>query len=237
MSDMRLLPFTPAASQRGLTGRARAMLYRVAMETGLRRNELRSLRAADVETESTPPCIIVHPTNTKNRKPVVQPIRMELADELRTWIQEAEFAPESLLWSHVTRHTALVLKADLEAAGIAYVDDAGRFADFHSLRHSFVSLLAQGNVHPKRAQKLARHSDVNLTLSRYSHTLLADEAQALDALPAFPSLFDADEPEQQVLKATGTDDATASHRNGDSRLPSGLPELVPFRCSDVQFCE
>lgn len=62
-----------------MTGRARALLYRVAMETGFRRNELKSLRAGDVETESTPPAIIVHPTNTKNRKPVVQAIRAELA--------------------------------------------------------------------------------------------------------------------------------------------------------------
>eukprot|EP00913_Durusdinium_trenchii_P010915 g10244.t1 len=205
-----------------MTGRARAMLYRVAMETGLRRKELQSLRAMDVETESVPPAIVVHPTNTKNRRPAVQAIRPELATELREWLADTQTAPDAPLWPYVTQHTSKMLQKDLKAADIDYVDDAGLYADFHSLRHSFVSMLAQGNVHPKLAQKLARHSDINLTMSRYSHTLLADEAQALDSLPAFPSVFDEDtaETECQTLQATGTDD------NGESVLPSGRPESV-----------
>ena len=213
-----------------MAGRDRAMLYRVAMETGLRRKELQSIRSTDVETESVPPAIIVHPTNTKNRKPAVQAIRPELASELREWIEGSETAPDSPLWPYVTQHTSKMLQKDLEAAGIAYVDEAGLYADFHSLRHSFVSLLAQGNVHPKLAQKLARHSDINLTMSRYSHTLLADEAQALEVLPKFPSVFDEEsrESERQTLRATGTDD------HGKSVLPSGLPESGTFGSIYVQ---
>ena len=39
-------------------------------------------------------------------------------------------------------------------------------------------------VYPKVAQDLARHSDINLTMSRYSHTVLEQRAEAVAKLPA-----------------------------------------------------
>ena len=85
------------------------------------------------------------------------------------------------------------MKADLETASakgketdlpeILYEDAAGQVADFHALRHSYITLLAQSGVHPKTAQDLARHSDINLTLSRYTHTVLTDRSEALSGLP------------------------------------------------------
>lgn len=209
-----------------LGGEARALLYRVAMETGLRRSELRSLTPACLELDADPPVIVLAPQNVKNRKPTVQVIRPELAAELRTWLGNAQLAQESPLWANLTQHTSKMLKADLEAAGIAYVDDAGRFADFHALRHSFVSLITQGGVHPKIAQRLARHSTVELTLGRYSHTLLSDEAAALDTLPSLPSMFDAPASKQQVMRSTGTD-------GREIVLPPGLPERGAPECTSM----
>jgi len=115
-----------------------------------------------------------------------------------------------------------MFKADLEAAGIAYVDAAGHVADFHSLRHSFISMLAAGGVHPKLAQTLARHSDINLTMSRYSHTVLSDEADALSVLPSLPSPFDEPEPDRQVMQPTGTE-------GGGNCVPDSVPSGVPER--------
>ena len=202
-------------------GRARTMLYRVAMETGLRRKELVSLTPESLDTDSELATIIIRAEDAKNRKPTVQAIRRELAEELLKWIQDAQIAPETPLWANLTKRTADMLKVDLEAADIAYVDDAGLYADFHALRHSYISLIAQGGVHPKLAQKLARHSDINLTMTRYTHTLLSDESEALDVLPEFPSMYDnGSDKEQQELRATGTDDATAQK----NVLPFGLPE-------------
>lgn len=67
------------------------------------------------------------------------------------------------------------------------IDQAHRGAagviDFHALRHTFITNLARGGVHPKLAQDLARYSDINLTMSRYSHTELAERAKALASLP------------------------------------------------------
>lgn len=210
-----------AATHHRLDGLARTMLYRTAMETGLRRNELRSLTPSCIDFDAEMPVIVVQPANVKNRKPTVQAIRRELADELRRWILNADIGPESRLWGDLTKNTAKMLKVDQEAAGIAYVDDAGLYADFHALRHSYISLITQGGVHPKLAQKLARHSDINLTMSRYSHTLLVDESEALNVLPEFPSAFDGSDDQRQALRATGTDAADTLPENV---LPSGLPE-------------
>ncbi|MBI1827810.1 MAG: tyrosine-type recombinase/integrase [Planctomycetes bacterium] len=83
----------------------------------------------------------------------------------------------------------------------------GLHRDFHSLRHSFISNLARSGVHPKIAQDLVGHSDINLTLSRYSHTLVGELADAVDLLP------DLTTPELEVeeQRATGTDGASVPY--------------------------
>src|SRR5262249_28284764 len=110
-------------------------------------------------------------------------------------------------------------------AGIAYRDDAGLVADFHALRHTFITNLANGGAHPKTAQALARHSTITLTMDRYSHTLVEEQSAALAALP------DLSRPARQEARATGTDGA----RSLDSRrnvlasclaLPGGRMETV-----------
>ena len=55
--------------------------------------------------------------------------------------------------------------------------------DIHSLRHSFATWIGESGISPKAAQKLMRHSDVNLTM-RYTHARDEVEMKAFDALPA-----------------------------------------------------
>ena len=81
---------------------------------------------------------------------------------------------------------------------ISYTDDAGRYRDFHALRHTTGSWLAAMGVHPKTIQTIMRHGDINLTMSRYTHTLRGQEAEAVAKLPSL-SLSGPD-----VQKATGT---------------------------------
>ncbi len=64
------------------------------------------------------------------------------------------------------------------------------------LRHTFISSLASGGVHPKTAQTLARHSSVTLTMDRYTHLQVADQAAALAALP------DLDRPQSESFRGT-----------------------------------
>jgi len=92
------------------------------------------------------------------------------------------------------------MRKDLEAAEIAYQDAAGRYVDFHALRHTAGSLLAASGAHPKVVQSIMRHSDINLTMSRYSHVLSGQESAAVENLPSF-SL------EAEEARATGTEGA------------------------------
>ncbi|MHC4075908.1 MAG: tyrosine-type recombinase/integrase [Planctomycetota bacterium] len=102
----------------------------------------------------------------------------------------------------VPEKTADMLKADLEAVKIPYVDDAGCYADFHALRHSTGSLLVASGVHPKVVQSIMRHSDINMTMCRYTHIFRGQESEAVSGLP------DLSLPSKQSQKAiaTGTDD-------------------------------
>ena len=62
-----------------------------------------------------------------------------------------------------------------------------------------------------------RHSDINLTMSRYSHVYAGQEAAAVAALP------DLSAPVKQAAKATGTEDAVASKNSAqNSDILGGL---------------
>jgi len=55
-------------------------------------------------------------------------------------------------------------------------------ADFHALRHTFVTNLVRAGVLPKDAKELARHSSITLTMDRYAHVSLHDTAAAVAKL-------------------------------------------------------
>jgi hypothetical protein len=75
------------------------------------------------------------------------------------------------------------MEDDREETRIPYCDKDGLVADFHSLRHTFITNLARSNVHPSVARTLARHCDINLTMARYSHVELGRQSDAVAALP------------------------------------------------------
>jgi integrase/recombinase XerD len=74
-------------------------------------------------------------------------------------------------------------------------------ADFHALRHTYISRLVRSGANIKVAQELARHSTP--TLGRYAQVTLVDQTRALDALPSVGSV----ESSPEAVRATGTDDA------------------------------
>ena len=128
-------------------------------------------------------------------------------------------------------HTpAAMLKADLADADISYVVN-GLYFDFHALRHQTGTLLAASGVHPKVAQSIMRHGDINLTLSRYSHTLTGQEAKAVEAMP------DLSLPSSEKQIATGTDDkCVAVAKNGLAKLtPKLTPQLTPTAYSECDY--
>ena len=152
------------------------------------------------------------------------PLRFDLATRLHPYLAKceqrvddqrailafdraADVKPERRFPETWAAKAATMLLADLEAAEIPYATDSG-FADFHSLRHTFISNLVAVGVHPKLAQQLARHSTITLTMDRYSHVGLLDMTTALESLPVVTA------PESQTMRATGTTDQEGEGSRG-----------------------
>jgi integrase len=173
---------------RSLTGRDRIMLYLLAVNTGFRVSELASLTSSRFDFAGDVPTVTVLAAYSKRRKTDTRPLPKDLAESLGQFLDERRLAKAGSEESHIwpgswPEKAAVMLRRDLEAAGIPYQDGAGRFLDFHSLRHTFGTNLARAGVAPKVAQELMRHSDVNLTLGIYSHMEMSDLAGAVGKLP------------------------------------------------------
>ncbi len=183
-----LLTATASGPERyGLTGADRTLLYRVAMETGLRSNELRTLTVRSFDLNAESPTVTVTADNSKNRREDTLPLRPELAEELRSRLSGKPADAQVFPIPKDRKKAAKMFRADADAAGIVFRDEANEVVDFHALRHTFVTNLARGKVHPKIAQALARHSTITLTMDRYSHTDLGEQADALKGLPSVPT--------------------------------------------------
>ncbi len=199
----------------GMSGPARAIAYRVLLETGLRRNEMRTLRVADFDLDAR--TVTVQAAYSKRRRADVLPLRPATARALAGFLGGLGALERPF---PLPARTADMLALDLEAAEIPIETEAG-VVDLHALRHSFISALARGGVHPAEAQKLARHSTIALTLDRYTHVHAADAARALDVLP------DLDAP--APLRATGTaGDVPEGVAGAATESHSGVARNVAF---------
>jgi hypothetical protein len=100
----------------------------------------------------------------------------------------------------------------------------------NALRHSTGSLLAASGVHPKVVQSIMRHSDINLTMSRYTHIFRGQESEAVAGLPdlMLPSK------EKQKAVATGTDNKPigAVQHSAKELTPKLTPFLTPAAFSE-----
>jgi integrase len=200
---------------RGLTGRDRFHLYAVACGTGFRASGLASLTPESFYLDASRPTVTLAARRNKARKPCVQPLPQEVAALLRDYLKDRPAGQP--VWGGTWARDgkgAEMLRTDLEAAGIPYEipgPDGPLYADFHALRHSYITALGRGGVDLRTAQELAGHSTPVLT-ARYSHRHLYDLASAVEKLPSFL-------PEQasaEPLRATGTDGPICS---GFARTP------------------
>jgi integrase len=192
----------------GMEGYERALLYKVAAETGLRANELRSLKVSSFVFEAN--TVNVRCSYTKNKNKAEISLRPDTAAALKNFFAGRLPDVRAFGGTHkqLTSRTAAMLKADLVDAKIPYVDDYGLYADFHALRHTTGSLLAASGVHPKVAQSIMRHGDINLTMSLYTHTLRGQESEAIRSLPNL-SLSS-----KESLRATGTNGKAVDSDSG-----------------------
>jgi len=197
----------------GISGPDRAMLYVLAAWTGFRKGEIGSLTLRSLRLDDDPPTATVAACYSKHRRDDTQVLHPELVRQLKEWLatkrglaaDEPLFPISRRVRGGRERKTHLMIQRDLAAAReqwleeapspeerarrlrsdfLCYRSHAGLYADFHSLRHLFITNLERAGLSPKMAQTLARHSDIRLTLGVYTHVELHDQTAAIQSLPA-----------------------------------------------------
>lgn len=173
----------PAARERyTLLGRERALLYKTAVYTGLRKNELAELRVAFLNLDRKPyPSLELPGEFTKNGEEARLLLVPSLAEELRAWIADTGRKPEDTVFD-VPTQVVPGMKLDLKRAGIEFVDAKGRRADLHALRKSANMMLGLAGVPVRVRQLFMRHSDIRLTMGVYDDAAMADMEEAVKAL-------------------------------------------------------
>jgi integrase len=166
-------------------GWERVLIYKMAVLTGLRRGELAALEVRHLFLDAPRPRVALPAWDTKGGSDADLPLRMDLATDLRAWI-EATGKGEADRLFRVPTELVKILKRDLAHAGIPYRDGRGQTFDVHALRHTTQTHLAKAKVSPTIARGFMRHTDINLTLKTYTDPRLLDEAEALEALPDLP---------------------------------------------------
>ncbi len=178
----------PAAPRRrGMTGTQRALAYRVAMATGYRASELRSLTPQSFDLDNA--TVRLAAAVDKRRRGDVHLLPAWLVEELRPW-----FAAGGQCWQRLPAHNGgRILKADLASARAAWIATAVEegerkerqasgflayetqtaegpyFWDMHSFRVWYITELAnQPGMDLKTLTTLARHSTPQLSLNVYA---------------------------------------------------------------------
>ena len=211
----------------GLAGPDRAMLYIIAINTGLRASELASLTPESFELDGEHTIVRCHGGYTKNGAEAVLPLRRDIAEMLKEWLVDK--SEGNSVWpgkwaSH--RHGAEMIRNDLKAAGVDYEDAHGRFADFHALRHTFISNLSRAGVHPRNAQALARHSTIELTMNVYTHVNMKDLADDIENLPSVTESNSTVTPESSIVHDTNKSTTTPNELANLASNWDSLPEHI-----------
>jgi len=164
--------------------------------------------------KSSPATVTIMAQYSKHRRQDVQVLHPDIVERFKEWLTKRNPKDESEILFPVSektcgtdRRTSDMIKFDLDAARrfwiaeaddpveqearrksefLLYENNAGLFADFHGLRHTFITNLRDAGVDPKTAQKLARHSDIRLTMEIYTHVKDKAEVDAINLLPGLP---------------------------------------------------
>ena len=169
----------------GIPGHERAIMYTLAATTGLRAGELEALTRGSFHLDgqrAEAPHLIAHAAYAKGGRTHAIPLRLDVAGLVRVYLDQCGRSEK--LFRRPANNSTRALRVDLDRAGIEYEINGEGFADFHSLRHTFITNLFDAGATPKEAQTLARHQDARLTLGRYAHVTATAQRAAVERLPA-----------------------------------------------------
>lgn len=196
-----------------MPGVDRAALYAVAAFTGLRASELASLTPENFDLDSDPSTVTVQAAYSKHRRQDILPLHPSIVTMLREWL--ATKPAKDNVWPGnwaKKKRAGMMMRRDLAVAKIPYMDANGLYADFHALRHTFITNMVKSGIAPKLAQSLARHSTIDLTMNVYTSLTMHDQASALASMPPMPK---GPTSEPDAMRATGT--------CGPKKVPTMVP--------------
>jgi integrase len=181
-------------------GRERRLIYSVLLCTGLRKAELTSITVNQFHNGAAGALIELHAADEKNGNGTLIPIRPDLADQLREWIQEttpassptdtiridATESPDDSGNRPLLRVPAgldKIFNRDLKLAGNEKLDGRGYVADTHGLRTTFCSMLTATGLPLRMIQLAMRHGSIETSMQHYADPAIHDLHSAVSALP------------------------------------------------------
>jgi integrase len=173
LKDLQKFDTTPETTRRALTADEvnrflaaarpeRRLLFEIALATGLRANELRSLCVKHLDANANG--LRLESGWTKGRKATFQPLHPTFVGKL---VESTKNLDASAPLLFVPKMTAKVVYRTLEVAGIPKVTAEGK-VDFHALRTAYTTFVFEAGASMKEAQTLARHATPDLTLNVYA---------------------------------------------------------------------
>lgn len=177
-------------------------LYHLALATGMRPGELRAVKWDDLDLDAA--TVLVRRTVTKN------PDGGEMiANRTKSKVPRVIALPnavvERLRW-HRTRQTERRLASDAwQPHNVVFDRGDGHWMysvqwqrfhrkmcaavgvpciRHHDLRHSAATLMMERGIHPKVVADVLGHSEISMTMDRYTHVGISHQRQAIDALGA-----------------------------------------------------
>lgn len=178
----------------GQSSAERCLMYRLAIETGLRSSELRSLKRSALHLDGPEPHVTVKAGTTKNKKSAKQFVSDELAAALAKHVSRK--LPGAVVFNVASRtEMARTLRDDLRDARAMWrqtkqgktqeadnsdflksPNSKGEVIDFHALRHTCGAWLVMQGVTLSEVREIMRHSTIVLTVDCYGH--LAPDARS-----------------------------------------------------------
>ncbi len=125
----------------------------------------------------------LHAAGKQNRKEQALPLHREVDKALQQQKPANFKADDLVLVNGVPKMKEF--RQDLEKASIPFLDGRGHRMDYHALRTTFITRLSTMKVHPRLAMKLARHSDMRLTMKTYTDAGQLPLREVMDTLPGF----------------------------------------------------
>lgn len=153
----------------------RREIYRFALLTGFRRSEIASMTPASFDFSHRTITVLASDAKHKGDHQII-PMHKALIVPLTQLCQGKE-AGAAIFTFCAEKNVVKVLLGDCKEAGIDTTH-----VDFHALRHTYISGLAEQNIRPEILMKLARHRQLQTTLRYYVHFRPDDERAAIDRL-------------------------------------------------------